>query len=116
VPIMLSLALSRKPKKYSEKVVVEFIETMYFRGYTRTADKLFTNETTELPPLIYHAFNYDYRGVKYEFKLRDDKEKEKFDVASKYEAYVNPDEPISCWFQKMELNGYLWEPDKEDDY
>ena len=112
---MIRSLFSKKPRKYTEKVDVKFIETLYFGGYTRTADKLFTDEKTDLQPLVFHVFNYDYENVKYEFKLRDDREKIKFNADSEYEALVNPDEPVTCWFQKMEMKGYLWEPDDDDD-
>lgn len=106
---------ARKPDKFTEKTTAEFMDTLYFSGYIRSADKLFTEEKTELPPLIFHVFNYDFQGVKYEVKISDEDEKERFITNTEYEIFINPEEPTNCWLENRELNGYLWEADDEDD-
>ncbi|GAB2192067.1 hypothetical protein MAH1_36760 [Sessilibacter sp. MAH1] len=112
---MISKLFPIKPKKYSAEIKAEFIETWYFGGYTRTADKIFTDEATPLPPLVFHVFNYEFEGVRYEFKMRDYKEKNSFSSGLSYQVFVNPSEPLTCWFHKQEFKGYIWEPDEEDD-
>ncbi len=103
-----------KPNKYSKIIKAQYLKTLYFEGYTTTANKLFSNDKVALAPLVFHFFNYDYNGTKYEFKMKNNKGGE-FNTTDEYKIWINPDKPSNFWFENIELKAYLWMPDEEYD-
>jgi len=111
---MLKNLFARKPNRYSVKAKAKFVETLYFSGYVKRGDQVFTDAKTDLRKLVFHVFTYLFQGVKYELKLSDDNEQCLFDAQLTYDIFIDPDVPIACWFNKQALKGYLWEEDSKD--
>ena len=73
---------------------------LVFEGYSGTGDKLFTEERTQLPPLIYHAFVFALDADECEIWVKDDA-KTRFERGRSYRAYLNADDTY-CWFYGQE--------------
>jgi hypothetical protein len=102
---------TRRAKGYSRPIKLRYHGTLVFQGYAGTGDKLFTNERTQLPPLVYHAFGFALGAAKCEIWLKDDAttsfERDRF-----YRAHLNADGTY-CWFNGQEALVRHREPDHE---
>lgn len=101
------------PSKFTVRVNIRFVETLVFEGWLKTADQLFTDKKTALPPLIYHIFHFEISDVKYEFKVQDEKNNLKYSEDKIYTAWLPETDLTKCWFAGEERLVYLWEPDEE---
>ena len=112
---ILGRLFKKQPKEFDTDIYSEYVDTLVFEGWIRTADKLFTDEKTPINPLVFHVFNFCYNGRKYEFKVNDNKRRLKFRKTDKYLTYLNSSTLDKCWFNGRKRVVYLWKPDDEQD-
>ena len=90
----------RRAKGYSRPIKLRYHRALVFEGYSGTGDQLFTEERTQLPPLIYHAFVFALDADECEIWVKDDA-KTRFERGRSYRAYLNADGTY-CWFYGQE--------------
>lgn len=105
----------KRPEKFVLNVRAELVETMFFEGWTKTGDQLFSDKKKQLPPLIFHVFHFKFHDHEYEFKVQDRDRTGKYTKKNSYPVYLTEDNLNVCWFEDEERKLYLREPDEVED-
>lgn len=103
----------RSPTGYDRPIKVRYDGTLVFKGYSGTGDRLFANERTRLPPLIYHVFVFALSATECKIWVKDDA-KTSFKKGRFYRAHLNAHRTY-CLFNGAKVMVRHSEPDHAEE-